>query len=292
MTQREVSVAIQGEVGSNHDLAASYYFGPRYEAGYCTTFDQVFAAVENGETDFGLAAAENTIVGPIVPTWDLLRRRAGVLVVGEAFLRINHALITLPGTSLHDIRTVLSHPAALGQCAEFLARELPDARLQPTHDTAASADMILQQGDRTVAAIAGPNNAERLGLEVLLGGIADDSENYTRFLALQRADQVPSDQPVGANKTSLLIERLNNAPDDNQPGALHGALGGFALHGVNLSMIQSRPTRDRVWRYGFYLDCEAGISEEGMQASLRDLRRVGAEWRSLGTYMAGQTYGD
>ena len=282
------SVAIQGEEGSYHDKAARHYFGEDYTPHYCDSFEVVFRSVVEHDTEYGLAAVENSLVGSIAPVYDLLRTTPEVHIIGEIYLAIHHSLIGLPEAQLADITTVYSHPVALDQCSSFFKRELPKATIQATSDTAGSAAYIKQLGDASAAAAASADNATRLGLQVLREGIEDDPSNYTRFLVLATSQQAV--EPTrGAYKTSLLIERLNNQADDSAPGTLHAALACFADNGISLTKIESRPIHGRPWRYIFYLDCAAGTAEPSMQAALEGLTNLSATWRLLGTYECGKT---
>lgn len=282
-------VAIQGDSGSYHDKAAGRYFGEAYLPLFCVSFEEVFAAVTTGEADYGLAAVENSLVGSIVPVYDLLRTAKDVQIVGEVYLAIHHSLIGMPDANLNDIRTVYSHPVALDQCRAFLKQRLPQAHAQPTHDTAGSVDMIQQLGDKQNGAIASADNATRLGLKVLAENIEDNRENYTRFLVLARRSHKPGDM-LAATKTSLLMERLNDEADDSSAGTLQRALACLADNGVSLTKIESRPVAGRPWRYVFYLDCAAGSEDPRMQAAFGALEKLGATWRVLGTYKTGKSF--
>ena len=284
-----VSVAIQGEEGSYHDKAARHYFGANYVPRYCKTFEEVFASVTEGQTAHGLSAVENSLVGSIVPVYDLLRTVPKVRVVGEIFLGIHHSLIGLPGAKLSDITDVYSHPVAIDQCRKFLKQELPTAVTHTASDTAGSVSLVKELGNITNAAIASADNATRLGLHVLHEGIEDNSKNYTRFLVLGKSDQDPATRREEADKTSLFIERLTDKVEEIAPGTLHAALGCFANNGISLTKIESRPIQGEPWRYVFYIDCLAGAQEPRMQAALQALDNLGSTWRLLGTYKAGQT---
>jgi prephenate dehydratase len=287
MTKNTVSVAIQGEEGSYHDKAARHYFGDSYKPRYCKTFGEVFNAVAEGQTDYGLSAVENSLVGSITPVYDLLRATPQVAIVGEIFLGIHHSLIALPGAKISDITDVYSHPVALDQCREFLKRELPSATTHPASDTAGSVTFIKEQGNQSAAAIASADNAARCGLKVLHEGIEDSPKNYTRFLVLGK-DGATRLAPE-ADKTSLLVERLTDKVEEIAPGTLYAALGCFAKQAISLTKIESRPIQGQPWRYVFYIDFLAGTEESGMKAALRALDGLGATWRILGTYRAGET---
>lgn len=289
MTVEAVSVAIQGQDGSYHDQAAHHYFGEAYSPHYEQTFADVFGSVEAAQSDFGMTAVENSLVGSIAPVYDLLYKTPAVAIMGEVYLSIHHSLIGIPGTKLGDIRDVYSHPVALAQCTDFLGRELPQAAMHTAADTVASVRLVRDQGDTSMAAIAGANNAEPNGLAVLQEAIENNPENYTRFLVLGRRAEDDSERRIAANKTSLFVERLTDDADELVPGTLHRALGCFAAAQVGLTKVESRPIAGRPWHYNFYFDCAAGAEDPRMQAALAEFAAIGGVWRELGTYRHGDT---
>ncbi len=289
MTEQALSIAIQGQEGSYHDQAAAHYFGDAYQAQYMDTFADVFGSVADGRADYGMSAVENSLVGSIAPVYDLLRKTGNVSIMGEVFLSIHHSLIGLPGARIEDIRDVYSHPVALEQCTDFLGRELPQAKRHTAYDTAGSVVFIKDLGEPSAAAIAGKNNAERHNLAILREGVENDPNNFTRFLVLGRSAEDDPARRAQANKTSLLIDRLTDGEDELAPGTLHAALGCFATAGIGLTKVESRPIQGRPWRYAFYLDCAAGATDPAMEKALDELDGLGAQWRELGTYQAGET---
>jgi prephenate dehydratase len=289
MSVDTVSVAIQGQQGSYHDQAAGHYFGEAYEPQFLKTFGNVFDAVDSGAADYGATAVENSLVGSIDAVYDLLGNTPSVSIMGEVYLGIHHSLIGVPGARLEDIKEVHSHPVALAQCTDFLGRELPNASTHPEADTVASVMLAKERGDVAVAAIAGASNAAPHGMEVLQEAIENNPENYTRFLILGRTATDTVARRAEADKTSLLVERLTDDPDELSPGTLYKALGYFANNGVGLTKVESRPIIGRPWHYKFYLDCGAGAEDPRMKAAMQGLLVGGAVLRELGTYKRGET---
>ena len=289
MAANTLSVAIQGQEGSYHDQAAAHYFGEAYDPRFMETFADVFGSVAEGRSDYGMSAVENSLVGSITPVYDLLRKTGRVSIMGEVYLGVHHSLIGLPGAQLGDIKDVYSHPVALDQCTAFLKQEIPQATTHTASDTAGSVSLVKERNDISVAAIAGANNAERHGLQIIRSGVENDPENYTRFLVLSRPENDSHERRMQANKTSLLVERLTDDADELAPGTLHSALGCFAIARVGLTKIESRPIQGRPWRYIFYLDCAAGAEDPKMKLATQALDSVGASWRELGTYKSGET---
>jgi prephenate dehydratase len=279
MGSGHVSVAIQGERGSFSHQAAVAVLGGELTLRPQPTFEALFAAVSGGEAERGLVPIENSLAGSIHENYD--RLRAGALhIVGETQLRVRHCLLARPGATLGSIRRVASHPVALAQCRDFFAAR-PQLEAVAAYDTAGSVrDLLRPDGVATQAAIASALAAEIYGAQVLMEGIEDDPQNYTRFLMLAREPQ-----PIeGPSKTSLVFSTAN------VPGALHRALGAFATRGVDLSKIESRPLRGRPWEYSFYLDA-VGDPRGALGEALAELETMASELRVLGTYPNGTSGG-
>jgi prephenate dehydratase len=184
-----LDIAIQGGVGSYHEQAARQYFGKQAQIQYCETFADVFAAVEQGETRYGVVASGNTIYGAITEVHDLLRRHARkVAAVADTGLTIHHCLIGLPGSHLQDITTVHSQHMALAQCERFLHETIPHAKWVEEADTAGSVALIKAQGNRAAAAVASRAAAKHHSMLILQENVEDYPGNYTRFLILEKAE--------------------------------------------------------------------------------------------------------
>jgi prephenate dehydratase len=267
-------VAIQGEAGSFSHAAALETHGPALELVPCPTFTDLFRAVESGKATAGMVPIENTLAGSVHENYDLLSAHA-LHVVSETELRIRHCLIAPPRTSLPAIRRVASHPVALAQCRQFFLRH-PEVIPVPAYDTAGSVRDVLAGRIEADAAIASKLAADLYGADVLVEGLEDHAENYTRFLVVAR-EPAPS-EPDKASKTSLMLSL------GNQPGTLYRALGVFAARGLNLTKIESRPLPGRPWEYLFYLDVVDGGHE--LDAALEELRPFTSMIRVLGTYPA------
>ena len=269
-------IAIQGFQGSFHEVAARQHFGTQPALVECATFASVVGHVAHGTAEAALMAVENSLAGSILPNYLLLERHA-VRIVGEVYLPIHQHLLVLPGTTLADIQAVHSHPMALRQCGNFLARH-PHWQLVETDDTGRSAQLLAETQSPGVAVVAGAQAAELFGLEIMAPRIHDDPLNYTRFLALERGTAGPS--PADANKASLYF----HAP--HVPGSLARVLTRIADHGLNLSKLQSCPRPDQPWHYGFHADVEF---EEATQLNdlLADLPTVTEALRVLGVYRRG-----
>jgi len=269
-------ISIQGFQGSFHEVAARRYFGPSATLEACATFAGVVTHVVQGTADAGLMAMENSLAGSILPNY-LLLERAAVRITGEVYLPIHQQLLALPGTPLADIQAVHSHPMALRQCGDFLAR-YPHWQLVETDDTGRSAQLLAETRPPGVAVVAGAQAAAAFGLHVLAPDIHDDPHNYTRFLVLERSATAQPDPQ--ADKASLYF----HAP--HAPGSLARVLTRVAAHDLNLSKLQSCPRPGQPWHYGFHADVEFDQPAQ-LAALLVDLEPVTEELRVLGAYRRG-----
>ena len=273
--ERALRVVIQGEKGAFSHQAALQALGTDIEVLPRPAFEDLFTSVMEGTADRALVPIENSLAGSIHENYDRLRARP-LHIVAETQLRIRHCLIGRPGSSLASIRRVASHPVALAQCRDFFAKH-PNIEPMAAYDTAGSVmDLLRADGPTTQGAIASRLAAELYGGKILLEGLEDDPQNYTRFLILAREPLAGA----GASKTSLVFTLRN------VPGALHRALGVFASRGVDLAKLESRPLRGRPWEYAFYLDV-LGDPAGAVGQALEELRLLSGEFRVLGSYPNG-----
>ena len=214
---------------------------------------------------------ENSLAGSVAEHFDLLLTRE-VFIHGEYRLRIRHNLIVPPGVKIKDVRRVYSHPVALEQCRNFFAAH-PGVQAVPFYDTAGSVRHIISEKLDDAAAIASSRAAEQYGGRILLVGIEDDRQNFTRFLLVRRSRS----REKGANKTSIAFALKN------VPGALFKALSVFALRDLDLSKIESRPMRGRPWEYVFFADIMRG-DDEALRNALRHLEEIAELVKVLGIY--------
>ncbi len=266
-----IVVAFQGEIGAYSEEAAFQFFGPSIVVKPCESLDNVFEVVEQGETQFGVIPIENSLEGSISRAYDLLLD-SGLRVCGETEVRVMHCLIANPGARLESIKKVYSHPQALGQCRAFL-RHL-NCELIPSYDTAGSVKMIKEKGITDGAAIAGTRAAEIYGMKIIAKEIEDNPNNSTRFFILASHDSPPS----GNDKTSIVFSVKH------KPGALYEFLRDLAASNINLTKIESRPTRQRPWEYNFYLDFEGHREDKTARDALASLEENALFVKVLGSY--------
>ncbi len=265
-----MKVAFQGEPGAYSEQAVFEYFG-QVATEPCETFEAVFDAVVSHSCDSALIPIENSLAGSIHQNYDLLLRH-NVQIVGEHLLRVRHCLIAIPGVQKGDVKRVISHPQALGQCARYL--RMLGVKVEPAYDTAGSVKILKTSEDKSTAAIASQRAAEIYGMRILQEGIEDNPENYTRFLAIQRDSVVPT----GEAKTSIVFTLRN------QPGALFKALSVFALRDIDLTKIESRPLAGKPWEYLFYIDFIGATEDERVRKALNHLSEYAVMLRVLGSY--------
>jgi prephenate dehydratase len=265
-------VAFQGERGAFSEEAAVKLLGEQIELVPCATFESLFASIGKGAADLALAPIENSLVGSIHRSYDLLLE-SSLHISGEVIIPIEHYLIGCPAASFSSIRTVESHPVALAQCSRFFAAH-PELRRIATADTAGSVREVMLAADPTRAGIAGKHAARYYGARILREHLEDHSENYTRFVLLTaRNGTIPR-----ADKLSLVVRLAH------RPGALHQALSSFAARAIDLLKIESRPVWGRPWEYYFYLDLQASTEDEGTATALEELRESALDVRVLGCY--------
>jgi len=266
-----IEVAFQGEIGAYSEEAAFRFFGSSIQTRPCESLDDVFNVAQQGEVPFGIVPIENSLQGSISQVYDLLLN-SNLKVSGEIELRVVHCLIASPGSRLDLIKKVYSHPQALAQCQAFLKHL--GCELIPTYDTAGSVKMIKEKGITDGGAIASARAAEVYGMKVIVEEIEDNPSNFTRFFVLSKQDSPPS----GSDKTSIVFSVRH------KPGALYDTMKEFAVRNINLTKIESRPTKQKPWEYNFYLDFEGHQEEAAVREVLENLERTSRFIKVLGSY--------
>jgi prephenate dehydratase len=274
-TLTNMKIAIQGEAGCFHEVAARQYFNyDDIEIVPCSTFDLELNTLKGGDADFAVMAIENARSGSILYNYTLIRE-SGMKILGEHNLRIKQNLMALPDQRITDIREIRSHPIALAQCMTFL-NQFPGITLIESEDTAGSARQISESGVRGVAAIAPTHAADIYNLEILAQGIETYKQNYTRFL-------VVGDEEKGntrGNKVSICFST------GHKPGSLAKVLVKLAELEINLSKIQSVPRLNGEWEYMFYLDLELNKNTKS-DIIKRVLDKYTSNLEILGVYFKG-----
>ena len=232
-------------------------------------------AVRIGEVDRAVVPFENSVEGSVATTLDELAGGDPLQVVGEVLLPVTFALLTRPGTALAAVRTVATHPHAEAQCRRWLSTTLPDAAVTLVSSTAEAARLVAEGGHD--AAVSAPVAAGHYGLVALADDVQDNEGAVTRFVVVARPAAVPP--PTGADRSTLVAYIA-----DDHPGALLEILTEFAVRGVNLTRIESRPTGSGLGRYCFSVDLEGHVAQARVGEALSALKRVCADVRFLGSY--------
>jgi prephenate dehydratase len=282
-----VKVAIQGELGSNSHMAALAMLedvagapGAGLEIAACATSAEVFERVVSGAVDGAVLPIENSLHGPVAEHYDLLLAQP-VRIARESLLRVRHNLIVRPGVGPDDVKRVMSHPVAVSQCRHWLAAR-PWLEVVSFYDTAGSVKHLMAEELDDTAGIAPELAARQYGAEVLVAGIEDHAENFTRFHLLLREPAVRASGQVpvtGANKSSLAFSV------EHRPGSLVRALEEFARAGVNLTKIESRPVPGQPWEYVFFVDLRFDSAAQ-IDGALGQLARHCHMVKELGRYVA------
>lgn len=232
--------------------------------------------VRSGEVRGALVPIENSVEGSVATTLDELATGSPLVITAEVSIPVQFALLVRPGTSISDVRVVATHPHAQAQCRGWLAENLPESVVIPAMSTAGAAQ-ALTEGATYDAAIAQRIAAEQYGLDILADGIADNDDATTRFIVVEQPGPLP--ERTGADKTTLVL--FMHA---DHPGALLEILTELSVRGINMTRIESRPTRRAMGDYFFSIDCEGHVDDERVGEALKGLHRICAHVRFLGSY--------
>ena len=266
-------VLYQGEPGAYSDEAAGAFFGESVHRSHVATWEEVFLALKEGRADYGVLPIENSSTGSISQVYDLLAQY-GAYIVGEQTVKVDHCLAAPAGAALEGITAVYSHEQGLLQCAGYL-KGRGWARV-PRLNTAESAQFVSQSGDPHKAAICSPHAARLYGLEILARHINANDRNYTRFVVVS---PLPEHRP-GSDKVSVLFTL------PHRTGSLHQLMTTFAVNGLNLLKLESRPIVGRSWEYRFFADFIGDLTAPGMDGVLLELTQNAEGFRVLGNYPA------
>ena len=265
-----LKVAYLGPSATFTHLACIRKFGSSAQYVPMTSIKEVFSEVERGRADFGVVPIENTTEGVVNHTLDMFID-SNLQIYGEVLQEVSHHLLS-KADSLGGIKKIYSHPHAIAQCRNWLETNLPGVPTAEVHSTARAAEICVD--DPTAAAIASELAGQLYGLNVMKARIEDNINNFTRFLVLSPR---PADR-TGKDKTSIMLSVKDKV------GALYDLLRPFASTGVNLSKIESRPSRRKAWEYIFFIDIEGHVEEERVKKALADLKSRCLFFKILGSY--------
>lgn len=266
-----VRVVHQGVEGAYSHAAALQYFGENASIYHVAHFEDAMKEVQLGNADYAVMPIENSSAGAVIDMYDLLTRYDNY-IVAETFLPVEHALLGVPGAKLSDIKTVFSHPQALMQCSQFLNDN--GFKQISVENTAVAAKHVVEEGDKTQAAVASEIAGKLYGLELLKPAIQNNQGNTTRFIILANRKVYQKN----AGKISLCFELPHTS------GSLYNMLGNFIFNHVNMMMIESRPIPGRNWEYRFFVDIEGNLQDAGVKNALRGIGAEALNFKILGNY--------
>jgi len=269
---QKARVVFQGAQGAYSELAMKRYFGDQINSFHVETFRDAMSAIDEGSADFAVLPIENSTAGIVSEIYDLLVEFENY-IVGEQIIRIEHCLLGLPGSRIEDIRRVYSHPQSLMQSARYLEQHSDWQQIGMKNNAFAAAKIVEDQ-DKTQAAIASAYAGEVYGLEVLKQGINHSDTNSTRFIIVTNQKIFRKD----AGKVSICFE----VPHES--GSLYHMLSHFIYNNLNMSKIESRPIEGRNWEYRFFIDFEGNLADSAVKNALRGLRDEARNMKILGNY--------
>ena len=266
-------IVFQGEPGANSHLAISQAY-PDAEAVPCATFEDAFTALSARDADLGMIPIENSVAGRVADIHHLMPN-SKLHIIAEHFMPVQHQLLGVKGAKLEDIKTVESHVHALGQCRRIIRK----LGLKPVvaADTAGSARIVAQRGDKACAAIASRLAAEIYGLDILAEDVEDETHNTTRFVVLAR--EANWAKQGSAPLVTSFVFRVRNLP-----AALYKAMGGFATNGVNMTKLESYMVDGNFFATQFYADVDGHPEDKNLAYALEELKFFSREFRIVGVY--------
>ena len=270
--RKHCRVVYQGVEGAYQHQAALEYFGKDVNVFHMDTWKECMEAIKEGMADYAVLPIENSSAGEVNDIYDLLEEYENY-IVGEQIIKIQHALLGVPGTKLEDIRTVFSHPQALMQCAGYLNRH-PQWKQISFSNTAVAAEKAAQDGDKSQAAIAGEITAKLYGLEILEMPVNDCRFNSTRFIIVTNRKMYEKD----ARKVSICFELPHVS------GSLYNILSHIIYNDLNMCKIESRPIPERNWEYHFFVDFEGNLDDGAVKNAIRGIAEEAVNFKILGNY--------
>lgn len=269
---KEAKIVFQGTEGAYSQLAMQEYFGKNIDSWHVDTWRDAMEAIKNGEADYAVLPIENSSAGIVSENYDLLVEYDNC-IVGEQIIRIDHALLALPGVKKEEITDIYSHPQALMQCGRYLDAHR-EWEKHSYKNTAMASLKVKEDGEKHKAAIGSKLNADIYGLQVLEEAIQDNKNNYTRFIIVTGKKVFVKE----ASKISISFEI------PHESGSLYHKLSHFIYNGLNMNKIESRPISDRTWEYRFFVDFDGNLKDAAVQNALRGLKEETTRLKILGNY--------
>lgn len=278
MSQSKPTYAFLGPIGTFSDMAVRALVErgsllADYDPLPCESLPEVFEAVERGKAEYGIVPIENSLEGSVTAVLDAFAFTSRAEILGEIAIDIHQALLLNPAATLDDVTTIASHTQGIGQCRRWINQNLPGRQLRLANSTAAAAEMAA--ADKTVAAIAAPLAAEICGIDIYEEAIEDNLSSQTRFVIIGKGPVAHE----GPGKSTLAL--FMNA---DRPGTLQMILSELFFAGVNLTMVQSRPTKQDLGDYMFFMDIDGYADDPNIQVALNCLRMKMREVKVIGSY--------
>jgi prephenate dehydratase len=264
-----IKVSFQGERGAYSEAAARSFFAEDIETVPLSTFTEVLESTISGNTDYSVLPVENSLEGSVGESYDLLYSTS-LNAMGEIYHRIEHCLIG--NGSLEEVDTVYSHPQALGQCRDFIQKN--NMKTVPTYDTAGSVKIIKEINKKNISCIASKTASQIYKMPIVSENIANKLNNYTRFLVLSKK----TSEETGSDKTSIIFSIKH------EPGSLFRIIENFHSYNVNLTKIESRPTKSKNWEYNFYVDFEGHAKNPQILKMIDKIKNETLFMKTLGSY--------
>lgn len=272
LKKKDARVVFQGVEGAYSHAAVRNFFGTDENAYHVAEFEDTMKEVEEGRADYGVLPIENSTAGFVISNYDLLAKYKNY-IVGETYVPVDHMLLGLKDAEISDIRRIYSHPQGLMQCSDYLNGNKEWQQISVLN-TAGAAKKVMEEGDKSQAAVASRIAGELYGLKELAQGISNVKNNTTRFIILAK-------EPVyekKAGKISVCFEIPHVS------GSLYNILGNFIFNGVNMMMIESRPIPEKTFEYRFFVDLEGNLSDPSVKNALAGIRAEASMLKILGNY--------
>lgn len=270
-----IKIGFLGPKGTFSHEALEKYIGnsSKYSACDYNSIPEIIFAVNSGEIDEAIVPIENSLEGAVSATLDILASDVDLKIKAEVVIAVRQNLIVKQGTVPENIRLILSHPQPIGQCRKYITANFPNAEIRFVYSTAGAAEEVAK-GDGTCAAIGSSTAARVYGLDILAGGIQDGTNNFTRFVIISNNDS----PRTGNDKTSIVFST------DDKPGSLYRILDIFSLWDINMSRIESRPAKNELGKYIFFVDVSGHRENQDLKDALTMIKRKTSFYKSLGSY--------
>lgn len=269
-----------GPKGTFSYQAVHKYFGKTDNTGLCgfNSIHSLIKSVDSGEISSALVPIENSLEGSVNTTLDTLAFETELFICGEYTMPITENLMVLPGTKASDIKKIISHPQPIGQCAEMLNNNFPDAVIEYTNSTAAASELVRKTNDKSLAVIGPKICSELYELDILIPECNDRKNNSTRFAELRKHENT---NYAELNKSSFVFAV------ENKPGALYKVIKAISENGVNMLKIESRPEKNKLGRYIFFIDTDGCITDENLKKAWNEIKTIAYKCKFLGSYKKG-----